>query len=60
MLDLMSFLALILIPSAGLMLLSMPRAVNFRAFKVGGLTFVRLGMFSMSFCVTRKPFHAEG
>ncbi len=31
---------------------------NFRAFKVGGLTFVRLGIFSMSFCITRKPFHA--
>lgn len=30
-------------------------AINFRAFKVGGLRFVRLGQFQVSFCRTHKP-----
>lgn len=29
--------------------------LNFRAFKVGGLRFVRIGEFQFSFCRTRKP-----
>lgn len=32
-------------------------SINFRTFRVGGLRFVRLGMFQMCFCITRRPFN---
>jgi len=36
----------------------MRNIINIRAFRVGGIRFLRIGAFQFSFCTTRKPFHA--
>lgn len=33
---------------------------NIRYRRVGGIKFLRVGVFQLSFCRTRKPFHREG
>jgi hypothetical protein len=37
----------------------MRHVFNVRTFKVGGIRFLRLGQFQLSFCRTRKPFNPE-
>ena len=34
----------------------MAHVLNIRAFRVGGIRFLRIGCFQLSFCQTRKPF----
>lgn len=33
---------------------------NIRAFRVGGLRFLRIGRLQLSFCICRKPFTHGG
>ncbi len=35
------------------------RIINFKYTKVGGMTFIRLGRLSISFCITNKPIYGK-